>query len=184
MSEEQKPISPRWSTTTKLVVALTLAAIFIALFVQFRSIVGPLIASLVLAYLVFPVASRLYRRLHIPWGLSVLLIFLLIIIVLIGLATWGGFTLVDQITSLISFLQKAIADLPALIEDVASHPLQIGPFALDFTQLDLAEVTNQVLGVAQTILARLGTLVTGFASGAASTIGWFLFTLLIAYFIL
>ncbi len=184
MIEEPPSTSPRWSTTTKLVVALTVAALFIALFMQFRNIVGPLIAALVLAYLVHPVASRLHRGLHIPWGLAVLLVFLLIVAVLLGLATWGGFTLVDQVQSLIAFLQRAINDLPALLEDLASHPRQIGPFVLDLTRIDLTQATNQVLTFAQTLLSRIGTIVTNFASGAATTIGWLFFTLLISYFIL
>lgn len=184
MTEEEKPASPRWSTTTKLIAGLTIAAISIALFVQFRNIIGPLIASLVLSYLVYPVAIQLNRKVRIPWGLAVVLVFVLILAVIIGLATWGGIALVDQVSSLIAFLQRAITNLPALIEDMANHPRQIGPFVLDFSQLDLAEVTNQALGVAQTLLARLGTLVTNIASGAATTIGWLLFTLLIAYFIL
>jgi predicted PurR-regulated permease PerM len=184
MIDEEKPVSPRWSTTTKLIAGLTIAAVSIALFVQFRNIIGPLIAAMVLSYLVYPVALQLYRRVHLPWGLSVVLIFVLIIAVILGLATWSGIALVDQVSSLIAFLQRAITNLPALIEDMANHPRQIGPFILDFSQLDLAEVTNQALGVAQTLLARLGTLVTNFASGAASLIGWLLFTLLVSYFIL
>ena len=184
MIDEQKTTSPRWSTTTKLVVALTIAAIVMALFAQFRNFVGPLIAALVLAYLVHPVANLLYHKLRFPWGLAVGLVFLLILAVMLGLATWGGFTLVDQVSSLITFLQNAITGLPALIESIISQPLQVGPFELDLTRLDLQEVTNQVLGFAQTLLARIGSLVTNVASGAASTIGWFLFTLLIAYFIL
>lgn len=184
MMDEQQSTSPRWSTTTKLVVALTIAAITMALFAQFRNFVGPLIAALVLAYLVHPVASMLNRNLRIPWGLAVGLVFLLILAVMLGLATWGGFTLVDQVSSLITFLQNAITGLPALIESIISKPVFIGPFELDLTRLDLPEVTNQVLGFAQTLLARIGTLVTNVASSAASMIGWLLFTILIAYFIL
>lgn len=184
MIDEPKSTSPRWSTTTKLVVALTIAAIVMALFAQFRNFVGPLIAALVLAYLVHPVANLLYHRLRFPWGLAVGMVFLLILAVMLGLATWGGFTLVDQVSSLITFLQNAIKGLPALVESIINQPVEIGPFELDLTRLDLQEVTNQVLGFAQTLLARIGLLVTNVASGAASTIGWFLFTLLIAYFIL
>jgi predicted PurR-regulated permease PerM len=181
---EENPISPKWTTTTKLVVALTIAAILTALFIQFRNIVGPLMLAFVFAYLVNPVSDPFHRVLHITWRLAVTLNYFLIVVILLALATWGGFTIVEQVQSLIGFLQNAVNDLPNIIQNVASHPLHFGPFALDFTRLDLPSLSNQVLGVVQPLLARLGNLVGTFASSAAATLGWFLFMLLVSYFIL
>ncbi len=181
---DEKNSSPLWSTTTKLVVALTLAAIFIALFFRFRSIIGPLLLAFVLAYLVSPLAERINHRLKLPWRFSVGVIFILMMIVILGLLTWGGFAVVEQVQSLIGLLQGAINDLPAQIENLSHQRYAIGPFLLDFSRIDLGQLSTQILTIVQTLLTRLGLFVTNLASTAATSIGWFLFMLLISYFIL
>src|SRR5512145_812716 len=75
--------SPRWGSTTKLIVGLTIVAIAAALFVQFRTIVGPLILAFILTYLLHPVAVRLSTALSIPWRTAVNLIYLLVLVLLI-----------------------------------------------------------------------------------------------------
>ncbi len=183
MIDEREP-SPKWSTTTKLVVALTLTAVTIALLYQFRNIVGPLLMAFVLAYLVSPAAERINQRLKLPWRFSVLVIFVLIVVLILGLLTWGGFTIVEQVQSLIGLLQNAINDLPATIEDISHRVYEIGPFVVDFSRIDLMQLSTQILGVVQGILTRMGLVVTTFASSAATSIGWFFFMILISYFIL
>lgn len=181
---EDNPSSPRWSTTTKLVVALTFVAIFIWLFIQFRNLVGPLLAAFLLAYLVQPAADRLHRNVRIPWRFAVSIMYVLIVLVILGLLAWGGLNLVYQVQNLIGFLQNAVNDLPRIISDIATHVYAFGPFQIDFTRLDLATVSNDILGVVQPLLTRLGNVVGTFASSAVTTLGWFLFMLLISYFIL
>ena len=54
MKKAPEHSSPSWGPTTKLVVALTLAAIIIGLVIQFHGIIAPLLMALVLAYLLNP----------------------------------------------------------------------------------------------------------------------------------
>lgn len=180
----QETASPRWSSITKLVVALTLVAVMAGLLIQFRSIIGPLLMAFVLSYLLYPLSSAIQKRLKMNWRLLITLMFLLIIIVLVGLLTWGGFTIVDQINSLIRFLQKAVANLPNLLDQIETWKIEIGPFEYSFAGLDLGALSNQLLGIIQPLLSRVGVLATGLATGAASTLGWMGFVLLISYFIL
>lgn len=181
---EKRISSPKWSTTIKLVVALTFVAAFAGLLIQFRNLLGPLMLALVLAYLVHPLAVWLNRRVRLPWRFSAGMLYLLILFIVLGLLTWGGFALVEQVQSLINFVQKMVNNLPATIQDLTSHPRQIGPFVLDLGTLDLSALTNQVLGAVQPLLTQIGTLVGTFATSAASTLGWFIFTMLVSYFIL
>ncbi|NMC52988.1 MAG: AI-2E family transporter [Chloroflexi bacterium] len=176
--------SPRWSSITKLVVALTFVGVFAGLLIQFRHIVGPLLMAFVLSYLLYPVVSTLCKHTRMGWRLTVTLIFVLIVLALLGALTWGGFTIVDQVNSLIGFLQKSIANLPDYLEQISAWRITIGPFEYSLEGFDLEALGSQLLGMIQPILSRLGTVVTGLASGAASTLGWLGFTLLISYFIL
>lgn len=178
--------SPHWGATTKLIVGLTLAAVFVFLVFRFLNILGPLLLTFILAYLLYPMADMLHRYLRLPWRLSVTLVYLVVVLLLLGLLTAGGVAIVDQVQSLIKFLEKAITDLPGTIENLLSTPLQIGPFLFQPNALDINvdTLTNQILGVVQPLLSGAGTLVGSFASSAAVVVGWVFLILLISYFIL
>ncbi|PKO18276.1 MAG: hypothetical protein CVU39_02225 [Chloroflexi bacterium HGW-Chloroflexi-10] len=176
--------SPKWTSTTKLVIALLLIAVFAALFFRFNHILGPLLLAFLLAYLFYPLADIIKLKIKFSWRLSVTIIYLILFIVFIGLLTWGGLTIFEQLSSLIKFIQVEINNVPSYLEDLSNQNFVFGPFAIDFSQMDLAELGNQLLGVVQPIISQLGTLVGAVAAGAASTIGWVFFSFLISYFIL
>jgi predicted PurR-regulated permease PerM len=185
MSEQIPPnISPRWSSTIKLVVALTLVAVLALLVISFRSILGPLLLGFIFSYLLYPLLDWIRRRLKLPWRIAVGLFFLFILIVALGLLTWGGIALVEQIQILVTFVQQTIASLPAFINSLSNVVYHIGPFTLDFSHLDLVAVSNQVLSFVQPLLSQLGTILGSVAAKAASLIGWSLFVLLVSFFIL
>jgi len=111
-----KKTSPGWSNTTKLIIGLSLVAIFAMLIVQLRSWIGPLILAFVLAYLFYPVADWLRARIKISWSLAVGFIYLLLVLALLGLLTCGGITFVEPIQNLVRFIQHL--DLSASISAV------------------------------------------------------------------
>ena len=184
MAQSQNPTSPSWGTNTKLVVALTIIVIVGALLVKFQFILTPLLIALVLAYLFHPVADFTQRRVRFSWNASVGLIYLIITILLLGLLTLGGVGLVQQIQSLVIVLQDALRTLPQLIENISGHVYQIGPFKLDFSSLDLKDLSTQVLGMVQPLLSRTGSLLAIAAGSAANFLGWTLFVILVSYFVL
>ena len=99
------PSSPQWDASTKLVVAASFVVVIAGLLVFFRNIWGPLLLAFVLVYLIYPVAERIHKKTRLPWRLSVGILYLALLIILIGLLVWGGFTLVDQSINLFDFLE-------------------------------------------------------------------------------
>ncbi|MBL8101381.1 MAG: AI-2E family transporter [Anaerolineales bacterium] len=184
MTQSHNPTSPSWGTNTKLVVALTIVVIVGALLVKFQFIISPLLIALVFAYLFHPIADFLQRKLHFSWNVSVGIIYIFIIILLLGLLTLGGVGLVQQIQSLVIILQDALKTLPKLIENISGQVYQLGPFKLDFSALDLQDLSSQVLGMVQPLLSRTGTLLGTVAGSAANFLGWTLFVILVSYFVL
>ena len=142
MTQPQNQTSPSWGTNTKLVVALTIVVIIGALLVKFQFIITPLLIALLLAYLFYPIASYLQRKLRFSWNASVAVIYLVIIILLLGLLTIGGVGLLQQIQSLVTIVQNAIAALPQLIASISGKVYQFGPFTLDFSALDLRALSH------------------------------------------
>ena len=176
--------SPRWSSTVKIVVGIAFFAFVAWLLISFRSILGPLLLAFILAYLIYPLAARLHLKVKLPWGLAVTLVYLIVIIILIGLLTWGGFALIQQVQNLVYFLQNVINGIPNFINQVSANPIKIGIFKIDLAHLDLVSFSNQLLGIVQGLLSRVGSLIGTIATSAAATIGWLLFTYIVSYFML
>jgi predicted PurR-regulated permease PerM len=181
---DQQAGSPKWSWTTKLIVGLALVAVSLWLIVQFQNFLGPLITAILLAYLINPIASFFKDKVKIPWRLSVTVIYLLLVMILLGLMTWGGFALFEQIQNLIRFIENNIFQLPDLVADFTEQTYQIGPFSFTLSGLNWDELTNEIVGAIQPAIGQLGTFVGSIAAGAVNIITWTVLILLISYFLL
>jgi len=176
--------SPKWNWTTKLVIGLTLVALATWILVQFQNFLGPLISALILAYLIHPIASFLKEKIKLPWRLSVTLIYLVLVLAILGLLTWGGFALFEQVQNLIRFIENNIDQLPELVADITEQSYQIGPFTFEPSGFNWDEIANQIVGAIQPILGRLGSLASALAAGAFSVVTWIVLILLVSYFLL
>ncbi len=170
---------------TKTVVGITLVAIIGVLLVWFRRIIGPLILTFVLAYFLFPLAKRVSAALKISWRSSVNLIYLLVVIIVVGLLTLSGLAVIQQVQSLIAFIQRFIGDLPEIIATLSTQVYEFGPLTISLGELmDVEAITNEVLSTLQPLLGQAANIIRSFAGSAAVTLGWGLFILLISYFLL
>ena len=176
--------SPKWSSTTKLVFALTFVAVAAAFIVRFQFIITPLLIALILAYLFYPLASFLQRKVHFSWNAAVAVIFLLTFVLLLSLLTLSGVGLVQQVQSVITVVQDGLRSIPDLITNFSGHVYEFGPIKLDTRSLDLTEFSQQVLGMVQPLLSRTGVILSAVASRTVNFLGWTLFVLLVAYFVL
>jgi predicted PurR-regulated permease PerM len=181
---EVKSGSPSWSWTTRLVVGITMVAIAAFLAVRFQSLIAPLLLAFIVAYLFYPLARGMTSKVKIPWNLSVALVYLIFVLIFLGLLTWGGFVLVDQLQSLYDFLQRTIVDLPKLLADLAATGLNIGFIHIDLSTLDSSTLSKEILSVVEPYMGEVGNFVGAVAGGAASLIGWLIFILLVSYFML
>lgn len=184
MDETQPPASPRWGATAKLVVTLTLVVILGALLVRFKFILGPILVAFILAYLLLPVASLISKKSPLSWGMSVNLIYLIFIVVLLALLTWGGVGLIGQVTNLISAVQNYANQVPVFIDSLSHQIYMVGPLKFDFSTVDWQAIGQEILSYIEPALGKIGSLVGTLASSAASTIGWMAFIVVVSYFFL
>ncbi len=182
--EQVSASSPRWSSTTKLLVGLVIVGIAAFLLSRFSNLIPPLLMIFILAYLLHPVTTFISRGLKISWKTAVNLIYIVILLILIGLLTLGGVGLVGQIQSLVSSVQQIVTDLPAYIETYSEEVFQFGPFTLDMSTIDLNEISRQLISYVQPLLGQTGTVLSNVAGGAAQAIGWLFFILLVSYFVM
>ena len=178
--------SPRWGSTTKLLVSFILVGISAFLLYRFSNLIPPLLFIFIFAYLLHPVTSLISRGLRLSWKASVNILYLVIFIILIGLLTWGGVGLVGQVQSLIKSVQDIVANLPQYVQDFSTRVFEFGPWQFDMSslQLDLNTISQQLLSFVQPLLGRTGTLVGTIAGGAAEIFGWGFFVLIVSYFVM
>ncbi|MCE1254635.1 MAG: AI-2E family transporter, partial [Anaerolineae bacterium] len=184
MNGSKGQTSPKWGSTTKLVVALAFLTVIALLLTFYHTIVGPLVLALLISYLFHPLADKLSKHLHMPWGLSVNLIYIIFVAILLFLVISGGVFLINQMQSLITFIQATIKDLPTLLNNYAVQKYTIGPFTLDMTTLDVSAVVNQILSAAQSMVGQIGSVLGSIASSTAVVLGWIFFVVMISYFVL
>lgn len=176
--------SSLWGWTTKLVVGIALVAIFLLLIIKFQSFLGPLITALLIAFLLNPLANFLHQKIKIPWKISVTFIYILLILIVLGLTTWGGFALIEQIQNLIGFIENNIFYLPELVANITEQTYRIGPFSFSLSGINWDEITGEIVRAIQPALGRLGIVMSSIAAGAVSIITWTILIILISYFFL
>lgn len=181
---ELPPTSPKWGSTTKLVIGLTIVAIVAVVVINVRAIIGPLVLAFLLAYVLHPLAAGLSNATRFNWRMSVNLVFLTMVVLLAAFSTLAGLAMVQQIQGLIRVLQNFINTLPELAANLSDQVYVFGPFQFNLSQFDLQLLSEQLLSTLQPLLGRLGTLVSTFAASAAGTFAWVIFILIIAYFLL
>ena len=184
MDNTQPPASPRWGVMTKLVVSLTLVVVLGALLVRFKFVLIPVLIAFVVTYLLFPLASLISRKVHLSWALVVSVIYIVFILILLSLLTWGGVGLIGQVQNLITAIQNYINELPGFIDSLSHTVYTLGPFRLDFSTIDWQAIGNQILAYVEPTLGKVGGLVGTLAGSAASTLGWTAFVVVVSYFFL
>jgi len=166
------------------VVGLALVAMAIWLIVQFQSFLGMMITAFILSYLIHPIASFMQEKIKIPWRVSVSIIYIVLVLSFLGLLTWGGFTIVEQIQNLIRFIENNIDQLPELVAEITTQTYQIGPFTFTPEGLNWDEIANEIVRAVQPVLGRVGNFASSIATGAANIVTWLILILLISYFLL
>ncbi|NPA27027.1 MAG: AI-2E family transporter [Chloroflexi bacterium] len=184
--KQEPPVeSPPWSPTTKLVVGLTMVAIFAGLLIRFRDYIAPLILAGVLAYLLYPLCAWVARHTPLSWRASVTLVYLVIVGLLLAGLILSGLALVQQFQSLYQLVSDFFTtELPALAERLSNQVIRLGPFTYDLGQYDLPALSQQFISLVQPALGQLGLLVSFVATRTLAIIGWLGFILLISFFLL
>ncbi|MGQ0605103.1 MAG: AI-2E family transporter [Anaerolineales bacterium] len=184
MSDSPQPSSSRWNTPTKFLVALVGLVLLGWLLLQFQNLWGPMIAMCILAYLLSPVASWLSRATRLPWGPSVIIVYVVVFVILVGLLVVAGVAIQRQIVGLYNALLDISGDLPGFVQETLSHPIVIGPFIIDPENIDFEQVLQPLTSAIQPALSQTGNVVSSIAATTATSIGWFIFVYILSYYLL
>jgi len=176
--------SPRWSTTTKLFVALVALLLVVFLLSRFSALVSPLVMAVILAYLLNPLVQWMVDHLRLPRGISVGLVFLVLVLLLLGLLGGAGFLIQQELVGFLLAIQVFLDQLPRWVAAATASPVAIGPFHLDFSVFNLSFVQTQLVSSARDLVTQVARLLTMAASSVIRIILLAGFTLAVSFYLL
>jgi predicted PurR-regulated permease PerM len=163
-----------WSPATKRIIltgTVIAALVFIS---QVGQIVPPLIITVIVAYILSPIADFISHRLRLNRTLVVAIIYLVLIA---GIVTLPALF----IPPLINQIQNFLAEMPNLVQqigDFLAKPLVFG----DFT-LDLQALYQQASNTLENVVTSLGTQTVSLLSNIASALLWTFFVLVASFYL-
>jgi predicted PurR-regulated permease PerM len=163
-----------WTPTTKRIIVVGSVIALYILINHISAIVPPLIITLILAYILSPVADSLSARLRLNRTLVVVGIYLVLIGGIITLPATLIPPLIAQIENFIDSMPDIIREMGEFIE----KPLIFG----DFT-LDLQDVYEQTSSSLQGLLSSFGTQTISILSDIASALFWTFFVLVASFYL-
>lgn len=177
-------ISPRWSATAKFIVMLAVLAVIGFFFNRFQVLITPLIMAVILAYLLNPVVTALTKYLRLSRTVTVLIVYGILILLLIGLVSGAGLLLQQQLSGVLSTILNFINSIPVWIQSLSAEPVSIGPFTFDLSTADVTLLQDVLLPTARDWIGQITGMMTGAAGGVAVFVGWTMFIFIISYYLL
>jgi predicted PurR-regulated permease PerM len=185
MSSNPTEHSPTWGKSTKRAIVLVGLGILVLLAWRFQPLVGELIVSAMLAYMLNPLISLISNRTFISRGVAVLVVYLLLGVVVLGLITLTGVAAYTQINALLNQLPGLIGDTFDLFKHYVTSPdttitfgsIRITPYTFDWNSIE-----TQVLQLINPAINQGTTVVTQVANGAFNFAGWISITFIISIY--
>ena len=185
IEDDRKLTDPEKLNATVIGLAIRLAFLGLLLFFSL-TIIRPfaeiMIWSVVLAVALYPVFSLVAKWLGGHRRLAAALITILLLLILLGPATWLGLDLVAVLRTIYERLESGVISIPPPIETVKKWPL-IGEALFDFWELASNNLKAALIKVAPH-LKPLGSSLLGAAGSAGTGILQFFASVIIAGFLL
>jgi len=164
---------PRWSSQTKIIVALLILAVLIFLGYRFQTVLAPIILSIILAFVLVPLVNRIQQRLKFARGLAILPVYLLLMAIL-GLTLWLVIPLIlRELKGFTVDLQQMVAQTKIFFEGEIS----IGGLIINGPDI-YAQIISSIQGIATVLVGKTITAITK----VAELVIWFVFILIVSFY--
>ncbi len=147
-----------------------------------RNLLAPFVMAIVLAYLVEPIVNLITRRTRIPRGVSIGMVYLLILIGLISIPVSAISPIVTQANNLLNNIPRYLQQLGEFLE----KPIIIANLEIPINELPIDQVyeslASNLLTIIQTLGGRSLSIFTSFATATISTLGWTILILFLSFY--
>lgn len=173
----------RWQDATKIVVGLVFAAIIGGFFIAFSDVISSVILSLILAYVTFPLAGWLHRRVRLPWSAASVVVFVVLALGMTVVLAVAGISVGNELVDVAGKVQATIERGPEILAGLPAA-VDIGPWHLPVDLPGLARNGDGLRTVAQEMASLVGTVVATIIGGSVGLLTTGALTFLVSLFIL
>jgi len=187
MSDPVQPTdlqSPPWQPGTRLLVGVLVVLFGLLILYLLRSLVVSFTIAFLIAYMLHPSVNLILRKTGMRRGLAALLVMLAFVLIVIGITTGLGFTFSQRVITLAQYLASIAEQLPSQIANLANLKLELGPWMLDFSTINLGPTLNSLASSLSPLLSQAGTVLGSVALAAASAVTGFLLIMVISFYLL
>lgn len=180
MSQEKGPSLPKtqpWESITKRWMAAGLVLLFAFIIWQIHTIVAPLIIALLLAYVLNPSVGGIMRVAKVSRTVATLIVYFWLLVLLVALPVLLIPPIVEQIRALNLDFRAILQELGEILEQYQTIDI------LGFT-IDLPQLYTGLQGQLASLLAALASQSINIIFGAASSLLWLIFILVVSFYIL
>ncbi|MBX3011808.1 MAG: AI-2E family transporter [Caldilineaceae bacterium] len=184
--------SPPWSLSIKVIVAVTILLLTVLIIWRFQSLLPTLVMASILAYLLNPLVNLGTIRFNLTRGMSVALVYILLLLIAIGGGIGLGFLAFEQASSLTTdFLPDSLEDAAALVQaqvnTLTAFTVNIGPYSFSLaslpTSLNLQELVQQGVEILRPVFSRSGTFAAHLAQATISTLSLIFLVIVISIYL-
>ncbi|TFH40908.1 MAG: AI-2E family transporter, partial [Lysobacterales bacterium] len=176
--------SPPWQPGTRLLVGVLVVLFGLLVLYLLRSLVVSFTIAFLIAYMLHPSVNLILRKTAMRRGLAAVLVMLVFVLIVLGTTTGLGFTFSQRIITLAQYLVSIAELLPSQIANLADLKLELGPWMLDFSTINLGPTLNSFASSLSPVLSQAGTLLGSAALAAASAITGFILIMVISFYLL
>jgi predicted PurR-regulated permease PerM len=164
----------RWSPTTKRLVTAGVVVLFVMLLTRISGILPQVAITIILAYIISPIADLTSKHLRLNRTFVVAIIYLILVALILTLPAL-------LIPFLVSQIQDFVEYTPELVRQVGeffNKPLIFGDL-----QFEAQDLYNQISSSIQTIISSMATSTIGLLTNIASGLFWTVFILVASFYL-
>lgn len=170
--------SPPWSVPIKVIVAVVALLLGALVIWRFQALITPLVLAAMLAYLLNPLIRLTGERLNLNRGVSVLIVYTLLLVIGVGGGILLGYVAFDQASRLSLLLPDNMEDAAQLIQQqfsvLSQRTFTIGSYTVGLTNLPpgvtLQSLVQQAIDLLRPIFSGSGSLAAQVAQATISGI--------------
>lgn len=183
MSLTKLPISPPWSSRTKHQIAVILLILALLALYAVRSLLIPLIMSIMVAYVVLPMVNLLHERSPLQRNGAIGVVYLTIVAALIAIPAYTIPQLIREVNQLLTNTPRYLEQLGVLL----SRPLTIGGYPIPLDQIAVVEeayanLSANLIEIIRTVGSHSFVFFGSVATVTISTVGWIIIILVLSFY--
>lgn len=171
-------VSPRWRGSTKRIVITILVVLGLLSLYAVRSVLIPVIMSVVVAYILLPAVNLLHIRTRLGRGLSVILVYIGMLAIIIAIP-------IGTIPQLVSQGNNFVNNTPSYVEELGAilgEPLTIGGVTVPLDELPLDDIYAAISDNLITIIQTVAPQSLRLFGATLTTVVWILVVLVLSYY--